>query len=411
LVLFLGGTGTNTESRIEKMSDELILCPLCKGEIPFDTESCNFCGAVLAPGPNRNTPILKGVVCKNCGEKNYDYDRCNSCNQDFVIACPECGSDLRLSDQKCESCGLSIRKFNKIRKKDKPENTSKLQQKYAKYSKAAAGAVLGVAILLVVMWLFFPNELPVEIIEEKVENPRPIDRDQDGVVDRWEHFNEAGMRDWTKESLSADGQANKISFFDSNDKVLKVQSDTDGNDHYEKIEFYRDGILRSAFFYEGGDRGMITKYETYSALGKSLLTYLDDNEDGVFEKHYQYDREGRVHLEAFDSKGKGHIDTYIFYNKDKQIVSRGQDADGDGAIEKMTYLSPEGQTLREDTDEDGDAWPEKRILYHISGKVRSIEFDTDSDGLFDKFESYTKKGIYARTGFDINGDGKVDRWE
>ncbi len=394
------------------MSDNLILCPLCKGEIPFDSTDCNFCGAVLAPGPNKHTPILKGVVCKNCGERNYGYDYCVKCSKPFVIDCPECGSNLHLSDQKCESCGLSIRKFNKLRKKDKPSSSRFDNLPIPKNYLLIAVSVISFLLVVSLLYsIFNGNDGDDGTVVEKSENPRLIDKNQDGIIDRWEHLNNLGMIDWIKEDLDGDGKAEKVSYLDSNQHVTKVTFDNDGDEDFEKVEFYRGGVLRMARHLEGADPLLTTKYEIYSAPGKLLYTYLDDNEDGVFEKHYQYDSDGRVHLEAFDSKAKGFMDTYIFYNRQKQIVARGIDADGDGVVERKLFLSSKGATIREDSDEDGDGWPEKRIFYHLSGKRRWIEYDTNKDGLFEKFESYTKEGKYARTGFDIDGDGKVDRWE
>jgi antitoxin component YwqK of YwqJK toxin-antitoxin module len=389
------------------MERDLILCPLCKGEIPFNAENCNFCGAVLAPGPNRNTPILKGVVCKNCDEKNYGYDFCVKCNEPFVVDCPECGSALRLSDQKCEACGLSIRKFNRLRKKEDSGPTPDIK----KYAMIGAGALAGILVLILLVSLIFSGGEPDEETPEQAANPRPVDRDSDGQVDRWEHTNENGVRDWVKDDEDGNGVVDRISYLDSNGTPRKVVYDANGDERYEKVEFYRDGVLRSARHFEGADAHLVTKLEFYAAPGKLLNTYLDDNEDGVFEKHYKFDKNGRVHIEAFDSKGQGFIDTYLFYNKEKKIVARGADADGDGTIEKMAYLSSDGVTIREEIDSDGDGWPEKRTMYHLTGKTRWIEYDTDADGNMDKFESYTKDGKYARTGFDTNGDGKVDRWK
>ena len=56
------------------MKEHLISCPLCNGEIPFNSAQCSYCGVLLAPGPSRGTPILKGMICHKCGASSYNYD-------------------------------------------------------------------------------------------------------------------------------------------------------------------------------------------------------------------------------------------------------------------------------------------------------------------------------------------------
>ncbi|HPM77553.1 MAG TPA: zinc ribbon domain-containing protein [bacterium] len=397
------------------MKDHLIICPLCTNEIPFDSTQCPYCGALLSPGPTRSTPILKGVVCLKCGEKNYSYDECAFCGHPFTVTCPECGGELRLKDQQCPQCNLSIRKFSATRRKtEKATHTTRRRRKLPgdKWTYIAPIALAVIVVIVAVIFSLSGGE-QTEPEEETIKagQPKAIDSNGDGVTDRWDVFSASGKVGERRFDENNDKIVEKIEYYDEAGVVRYAQLDENGDGVYELSQvFNTNGKLTMAYSFNGEDRRPI-KIDYYSAAGNLIERWADTNGDYIFDRYFRYDARGRMMAEGSDTKGNGFIDLVLVYRGEKQIYQREYDLEGDGIFEKVETLNGDGIRIILDEDTDGNGIMDQRTFFHLTGKTRWVQLDTDSDGIHDTFKSFTQDGEYARTGVDSDGDGKPDQWK
>jgi len=382
------------------MDEHTVYCPLCRAEIPADSESCDLCGALFARGGARGL-ILKGVVCQHCGERNYSYDFCMACGRPFEIKCPNCGAGMALDQPKCKECGFSPRKI--IR----PQGTKRM-------SRLARVAVLLILAAVLISALVYAYRHPVEEETAAFDPtvPRTVDTDADGLIDRWEHFNEQGRIILVETDGNADGRIDRWEHLYPDGKAAKVYVDQDGNGIHELVEYYRpSGAKRLVLRYSNSDGELVLKRSAYRADDRLLEEQTDTDGDGIVNQLVQYNASGGKYIEAVDSSGKGYLDEWTQYNARKQVIERATDADGDRITEHIRGYNAEGKLIWEKFDTDADGRPNKTVKYHHSGRIRFIDYDRDGDGNPEVFESYTKRGVLARTGYDVNGDLKIDRWE
>lgn len=398
------------------MRDHLIQCPLCQNEIPFDQAQCPYCGALMAPGPTRGTPILKGVVCLKCGEKNYSYDECAHCGHAFSKACPGCGAEMRLSDQQCPKCNLSVRKFSAARRKVDTASARRQLKLPGLDRKWTFIVPIGIAVLVAIAMALFALCAP----EEKAKGPdapkagqeRAVDSNGDGKTDHIDVYGENGRVAERRFDADNDDRYERIEFYDESGVIRRAQADENKDKKYEKTEIYgAGGKLRLAYFYLGADPLLPTKIESYNTEGKLVEQWIDSNGDYVFDQYARYDARQRLVIAGSDSKKAGFIDLYVIYRGQKKVFQRQTDANGDGVIEKIETLNATGVRVILEEDTDANGLIDKKVFYDANGTLRWEQFDSDGDGIFDTFKSYTETGKFARTGTDTNGDSRADTWE
>jgi len=397
------------------MKDHLICCPLCGTEIPFDSTQCGYCGALLAAGPSRSTPILKGVVCPQCKTKNYSYDECHSCGRVFTITCPSCQTEMKLTDQSCPHCGMSLRRINSTRRK--------AERVAARVGKTARERIkdkwtfivpISLAVLMIaiagVYSLWFAA--PAKSQAPRAGKAQAVDLNNDGKTDRWDIYGPGGWVTERRYDENNDGIVEKIELLDEQGMVRYATLDENADRRIEQYQVYApNGKLRSAYFYGDDREHRPIKIETYNHQGVLMERWVDTDEDFLFNTYSRFDPKGRLMLEAADTKNNGYFDLILLYRGNKQIYERQYDADGDGIIEKIESLNSGGARIALTEDLNADGLIDKKTFYQTSGAVRWVQIDANKDGVFDTFESYSQTGQVARTGTDTNNDGAPDQWQ
>jgi hypothetical protein len=133
-----------------------------------------------------------------------------------------------------------------------------------------------------------------------------IDKDQDGKVERWEHYGD-------------DQQLVKVGF-------------SRANDGHENAWSYAgpDGAISRVEIAGTGDPKLITRIERYE---RDVLTRAeeDTNADGRIDKWETYEN-GRLAAVVFDSTHRGSADRRLTYRSDGTVLVE-EDPDGDGRFE------------------------------------------------------------------------------
>lgn len=383
------------------------LCPLCKAEIPSNSNKCTFCGALFVEG---SYPfILKGIECPSCGHKNYSYDYCIECRKQFTVVCPMCNERIGLALTRCPNCGLKRDKFNVVREFGS-EGFKRKRRSFWGTLFAAVLLAVGIVVVFIIFWTQSGRQVAVD--EEKFENPRIVDANDDGKPERVEHFDDNRRLIKVEEDINGDGQFEKIVWLNpENQKPIRVEIEDEAVQN-RTVELYdNNGIIRTKLVLSVSMPELIKSQEKFSNSGVLVERWDDKNSDGAFDSYKKFRADGTVWVDAQDSKNFGFIDDWKFYNSKGKLVSESYDSDGDGIFEKVRKYGTSGRLIEERFDKNSDGFAEEVIYYSTLGKVRGKEIDTDGDGLFDYFEVYTKKGIFVRKGFDLDGDGSPDKWE
>jgi len=385
-------------------------CPLCHGEINFDTTECPFCGALLAQGSDRSQLILKGVICQKCGEKNYSYDYCKNCQAPFLVKCPECGYGMKVHDTKCPACGLSIKKFNKARKRlvSPISNRTKIMA-----IGGSAAAALVVVILVVSQFVTGAPESLDTIAAPEFQAVREFDSNDDGNIDVWEYYDKKSQGLLSRSlDTTGNGEPNVREYYWEGGKKQRIEKDGDGDGLAEEITTHGpDGTPLMTVKYSDPQEGLVKERILYSPQGKMREQTIDSDSDGRVNLLNRFSSNEKRILAATDTGGKGFLDIWKVYNLDGIVLEVNTDSDGDGVFNRMSRYSADGTLVWEAEDSNGDGQPDKRIYYWKDGAIRWIDYDSDGDGNPDTFESYTREGKFARTGHDSDGDLRVDTWE
>jgi hypothetical protein len=133
-----------------------------------------------------------------------------------------------------------------------------------------------------------------------------IDKDQDGKVERWEHYGDGQQLVRVGFSPANDGRETAWSFAGADGRVARIE------------------------FAGGPDPAAITRIEHYQqdviSRGEE-----DTNRDGRMDKWERYER-GRLSSLAFDGVGRGTPDRKLTYRDDGSALVE-VDPDGDGRFE------------------------------------------------------------------------------
>ncbi|MDP8222360.1 MAG: hypothetical protein P9L99_03300 [Candidatus Lernaella stagnicola] len=395
------------------MKDHLITCPLCNYDIPFDSSKCSYCGALLAPGPSRNVPILKGIVCSNCGSRNYNYDSCDSCGHRFTKSCINCGADIALKATECPECGFAGRRVAAGQRRESASDVEPPRSTLMTYSiPIGVAVVIALAAIIYAMW---PSAKPPGAPSEPGPRPgeaRAVDTDGDGSPDYWDVYGENEIVVERRHDQNHDGIIEKVEFFDAEGNPKFAHVDADGDGQAEQIHtFTAKGVLSMVYHYEGSTFDVPRRLERYNAEGNLVERWIDRNSDGSWDKYQRYNARGNLVVEGTDTQETGIIDRYFVFRGNREIFQRMYDGEGDGIIEKIETLNSQGIRIIMEEDTDGSGRIDKKTFFHLTGKTRWVQLDTNGDGVHDTFKSYTKEGRLARTGVDVDADGKPDTWK
>jgi len=113
-----------------------------------------------------------------------------------------------------------------------------------------------------------------------------IDRDFDGVVDRWEHYGAAGALEKVGYSRAGDGKADAWAYQGPDGQVARVEMSTRRNGSVNRTEFFEAGKLARVEEDSDGD-GKPDKWETHRE-GALLSAELDTNRDGRPDRRLTY---------------------------------------------------------------------------------------------------------------------------
>lgn len=396
------------------MKDHLIPCPLCNFEIPFDSDKCSHCGALLAPGPSRTTPILKGIVCSRCGARNYNYDSCDHCGHRFSKTCLSCGEEIPLKETTCPACGFSGRRpvaGGRRMAGGEDDDVTPPRPVWMTWGLPIAAAVV-VVILALAFALRPSSEQPAAEPGPQTGEARAVDTDGDGSPDYWNVYGDHENVIERRRDENHDGIIEKVEFFDKDGNPKYAHIDADGDGQAEQVHaFSNKGVLSMVYHYQGGAFDVPSRMERYNATGHMIERWNDKDFDGVWDHYQRYDLRGRLLVEGTDTKQNGFIDRYLVYRDNQEIFQRMYDADGDGIVEKIESLNAQGIRVIMEEDTDVNGMIDKKTFYHLTGTIRWVQLDANNDGIYETFQSHSKEGKLARTGFDTNGDSKPDSWK
>jgi hypothetical protein len=129
-----------------------------------------------------------------------------------------------------------------------------------------------------------------------------IDQDEDGRVDRWEHYGPDQKLEKVGFSRAQDGVEDAWSFFNSAGATDRVEISTKRNQKVDRIEHYEKGALAHAEEDTDGD-GRFDKWETYDGDRLTSVAF-DTLHRGTPDRRLLYGADGSARME-FDSQGTG----------------------------------------------------------------------------------------------------------
>ena len=387
-----------------------VQCPLCKREIAPDASKCDLCGAILSPGPTPSTPILKGVICRKCQEKNYSYDICSKCGAPITVDCPECGSEIRATEGRCERCGLTLRKYKSYRIDPKKSHKRKLPATIPWWGLPLAITILVIFVAAVLSYYFFPS-LWVGHKSFRHPNPYPIDLNHDGKPDCWISYDRSGKPCQIRFDTNKDGQVDRIEFLNDEGKPNKIYMDLTKDGRPQMIVTVKNEVPRLAWRPNANDKDRPAQIIQYSLSGFPMIVIDDTNNDGAFDLYRHYNQSGKIISIGRDPNKKGFPTEIRQFNQFGKLILKQIDENGDGCPETIDHYNMKGQLIERDFDTNADCLPDRIEYFRASGTKRLVSIDTNFDGIMDKFESYSEEGKFAKTGFDTDGDAKPDIWE
>jgi len=132
-----------------------------------------------------------------------------------------------------------------------------------------------------------------------------IDRNEDGKIDRWEHYDEKGGLTKVGFSRTDDGKANAWAFPGADNAVHRVEMSSTGDEHkIDRWEYYDpskagphgEGALVRAKEDTNAD-GKPDKWETYQRSAIETVAF-DENSDGVPDRRLTYRGSALVLIES-----------------------------------------------------------------------------------------------------------------
>jgi hypothetical protein len=123
-----------------------------------------------------------------------------------------------------------------------------------------------------------------------------IDKDFDGVIDRWEYYKPDGGLEKVGFSRANDGRVDAWAFQGPDGQVIRIEISTRRNGTVNRWESYEKGVLVRAEEDTNND-GKVDKWEEYRA-GVLASVPMDTNGDGKADRRLIYGPDG-VKVEKF----------------------------------------------------------------------------------------------------------------
>jgi hypothetical protein len=117
-----------------------------------------------------------------------------------------------------------------------------------------------------------------------------IDRDFDGVIDRWEYYGAEGALEKVGYSRAHDGRADAWAYQGAGGEVARIEISTRRDGTVSRTEFYEAGNLARAEEDSDGN-GRPDKWETFRA-GALATVEFDTNQDGRPDRRLTYGPDG-----------------------------------------------------------------------------------------------------------------------
>ena len=117
-----------------------------------------------------------------------------------------------------------------------------------------------------------------------------IDRDFDGVVDRWEHYSSDGALEKVGFSRASDGKADAWAYQGADGQIARIEVSTGRDGKVDRLEFYEAGrLVRAEADADGNTKP--DKWETYRD-GALTSVELDTDRDGRPDRRLTYGADG-----------------------------------------------------------------------------------------------------------------------
>jgi len=131
-----------------------------------------------------------------------------------------------------------------------------------------------------------------------------IDKDEDGKVERWEHYDANQKLEKVGFSRANDGTEDAWSYLGPDGLIARIEISTGRDGKVSRIEHYRQGKLASAEEDTDAD-GKIDKWETYDGDRLASVAF-DTVHRGAPDRKLIYSADGAARLEV-DERGDGHF--------------------------------------------------------------------------------------------------------
>lgn len=126
-----------------------------------------------------------------------------------------------------------------------------------------------------------------------------IDRDQDGRIDRWEHYGPSQTLERVGFSRARDGREDAWSYADASGRIIRVEIDTRRDGRVSRTEHYEAGSLVRAEEDSDGD-GRTDRWDVYVGGRLARVSY-DTAQTGAPTHTLTYDADGSSHITAASS--------------------------------------------------------------------------------------------------------------
>ncbi|HVL68555.1 MAG TPA: hypothetical protein VM364_14935 [Vicinamibacterales bacterium] len=124
-----------------------------------------------------------------------------------------------------------------------------------------------------------------------------IDRDEDGIIDRWEYYDADGKLSKVGFSRADDGKVDAWAFSTPDGQIERVEISSVGDEkRIDRWERYRNGVLVESEEDTNGD-GRPDKWETYEN-GAVKTVAFDENHDGRPDRRLVYEGGDLVVIES-----------------------------------------------------------------------------------------------------------------
>ena len=129
-----------------------------------------------------------------------------------------------------------------------------------------------------------------------------IDKDEDGKVDRWEHYGADQKLEKVGVSRSGDGIEDAWSYAGPDRQIVRIEISTRRDGRISRIEHYQGEQLSSAEEDTDADRA-IDRWETFDS-GRLTMVSFDSTHRGKPDRRLVYAADGSVRVEI-DPSGAG----------------------------------------------------------------------------------------------------------